>query len=347
MNKIQFQNLPKKEKTDIFQTISSKTNIATYAVEKDWWVVQVLANIFEMEIGQDLVFKGGTSLSKAWNLIDRFSEDVDLAVDRNFFHFDGDLSKKQITELRKTANSYISYTFYPALISKFQEKGLFNVKFEIVEAESSDQDPRIIEVYYPNVIESPGYIQPKIQIEIGCRSLQEPFTLRSFASLVDEHYPDTAFTQPQINIPVVNPERTLLEKIFLLHEEFQRPSEKIRVDRLSRHMYDIYQLSKTEFAEIAINNPTLYETIVNHRYKYARLGGVDYNFHQPKYINPLPLPELSEAWKQDYKTMQQQMIYGDSPAYDVMLQSIKEFVTKINALEWEIQGDFKKLKDNL
>jgi predicted nucleotidyltransferase component of viral defense system len=337
-------NIPAETKINAYIQIAENTGMAPYAVEKDWWVVQTLAIIFEMEIGTHLVFKGGTSLSKAWKLIDRFSEDIDLAVNRNFLGFDGDLSRGQITNLRKAANTYISNTFYPALMAKFRKKGLAEVRFQILKAKTTDQDPRIIEVYYPNVIETPGYIQPRVQIEIGCRSLTEPFSIKSFSSLVDEYYPDTAFGQAPINIPVVNPERTLLEKIFLLHEEFQRPAGKIRVDRLSRHLYDIYQLSKTVFAEEALNNPILYETIVNHRYKFTRIGGVDYNLHQPKHINLIPLPEIIEAWKQDYTTMQEQMIYGDSPSFDKMLESIKKLLSRINALDWVMQGEFLKLK---
>jgi predicted nucleotidyltransferase component of viral defense system len=332
--------IPSETKANAYTQIAEKTGMAPNAVEKDWWVVQTLAIIFEMEIGAHLVFKGGTSLSKAWRLIDRFSEDIDLAVNRIFFGFDEDLSRTQVNNLRKAANTYISDVFYPALIAKFKEKGLVEVAFQIIEAETTDQDPRIIEVYYPNVIPTPGYIQPRVQIEIGCRSLREPFTDKSFLSLVDEHYPAAAFTQASINIPVVNPERTLLEKIFLLHEEFQRPTEKIRVDRLSRHLYDIYQLSKTEFADKAFENPALYETIVNHRYKFTRVGGVDYHLHQPRHINPIPMANLLEAWEKDYATMQEEMIYGDSPSFDEMLASIKEFVTKINDLNWTIKWDF-------
>lgn len=342
MNKINFYTIPKNEKIAIFQQIAEKTGIAPYAVEKDWWVVQTLAMIFEMEIGQHLVFKGGTSLSKAWGLIDRFSEDIDLAVNRKFLGFEGNLTNSQVTTLRKTANNYLTEVFFQVLILKFKEKGYSDVKFEIVEAESTDQDPRIIEIYYPNVILSPGYIKPRVQVEIGCRSLREPYTIKSFYSLVDENYSEADFSQSKINVPVVNPERTFLEKIFLLHEEFQRPNEKIRVDRLSRHLYDIYQLSKTEFASKALVNKELYETIVNHRYKFSRVSGVNYNLHQPKTINPIPLPEFIEAWKQDYKTMQEQMIYGNSPSFEEMIATIKTFVTKLNSLDWEINGAFKK-----
>lgn len=264
MNEDKFYNILKEEKIVIYNEIANKTGMALYAVEKDWWVVQTLSIIFEMEIGKHLVFKGGTSLSKAWKLIDRFSEDVDLAIDRSFFGFNGELSKNQRTNLRRETNKYITEIFYPELKTKFQEKGFVDVEFKIENAVSRDQDPRIIEIYYPNVIESPGYIQSRVQLEIGCRSLREPFSDQRFSSIVDEYYPDAAFAQSYISVPTVNPERTFLEKIFLLHEEFQRPADKMRVDRLSRHLYDIYQLSSTEFARKAINDKELYETIVKH-----------------------------------------------------------------------------------
>jgi hypothetical protein len=288
-----------------------------------------------MEIGKHLVFKGGTSLSKAWGLIERFSEDVDLAVDRSFYGFEGDLSKSQRTKLRKKASTYISDIFYPELKAKFEERGL-DVEIKIIEPISSDQDPRIIEIYYPNVIPTPGYIQPRVQVEIGSRSMREPFTVQSFSSLVDEIYPDKVFTQGAIKIPTVNPERTFLEKIFLLHEEFQRPAEKIRVDRLSRHLYDIYQLSKTEFADKALSNEELYKSIVEHRRVFTKVGGVDYNLHSPKTINPIPNDELLEAWNKDYKTMQEQMIYGDSPIFEDMIEGIKKLKLRINQLDWKI-----------
>jgi len=340
MSKVNFNNIAEEEKKAILQEISNQTGIPAFAVEKDWWVVQSMSVIFEMDISEYLVFKGGTSLSKAWGLIERFSEDIDFAVDRTFFGFKGDLGKYQRTKLRKAASKYISETLFPELIEKFKNRGLTDVDIKIIEPQSSDQDPRIIEIYYPNIIESPGYIKPRVQIEIGSRSMREPFTLRNFSSLIDEYYPNTDFANKEIEIPTVNPERTFLEKIFLLHEEFQRPEEKIRVDRLSRHLYDIYQLSKTEFAVKAIADKQLYETIVRHRQMFTRVGGVNYNLHQPQSINPIPTQNFIDAFKTDYQTMQEQMIYGDSPDFDEMIEAIKLFVQKLNQSNWKMGSVF-------
>ena len=211
---IHFNTLPKNEKDYILQEISNQSKLAVFAVEKDWWVVQTLAVIFEMKVSDYLVFKGGTSLSKAWNLIERFSEDVDLAIDRKFLGFEGELSKKQITALRKAANSYVSEKFYPELQSEFTKRGFENIRWEIIKTTESDQDPVIINLYYPNNIDIPGYIQPRVQIEIGCRSLIEPYSQQSIYSLIDIHYPNAEFSQKASTIATVNPERTFLEKYF-------------------------------------------------------------------------------------------------------------------------------------
>ena len=343
MTTINFLSIPDSDKKVIYQQLSDESKIPPFAVEKDWWVVQVLSAIFEMNVGKHLVFKGGTSLSKAWNLISRFSEDVDLAIDPKFLGFEGELKKKDITALRKAANQYISDTFYQELIQRMAEKGFANVTWDIINTKESDQDPKIILLYYPNVIESVGYIQPKVQIEIGCRSLREPLKLAEFNTLIDEYYPQASFAMPAIQIPTVLPERTFLEKIFLLHEEFSKPTQAIRVERLSRHLYDVYQLSKTLIKQSALNDNELYETIVKHRYNFTRISKVDYNLHQPKTINPIPPDEVIKAWKADYKTMLLEMIFGDAPTFEELIKELKVLRTEINNLNWKMQSEFKIL----
>lgn len=334
-------HIEKQEKIDILNSVSDKTGMPPYAVEKDWWVTQTLRILFEMEVGNHLVFKGGTSLSKGWDLIERFSEDIDLAIDRKFLGFETELSRNKIKKLREATHEYVTTELLTQLKAKYQEKGLDGVEFKTEETIESDQDPTIIEIYYPYVIESPGYIQNRVQIEMGCRSLKEPFKELEIKSLVDEYYPDTPFAMPTFNVPTVLPSRTLLEKIFLLHEEFQKPHDKIRIDRLSRHLYDVFQLSKTDNATAVLKDKELYETIVKHRHKFTRISKIDYNKHQPTELNPYPIDEFNNGWKSDYVTMQEQMIYGDSPSYDEMLEGIKEFVDQLKAVEWKMATKFE------
>jgi hypothetical protein len=343
MQKGNFYTLEVSEKLLIFQDISNRTGMPAFAVEKDWWVTQALRIIFEMEVGQSLVFKGGTSLSKAWKLIQRFSEDVDLAIDRAYLGFEGDLSKNQRTNLRKQAGIYTTEPFCQELEARFIAKGFHDVNLEVVPAEDSDQDPRIILIHYPNLIETPDYVLPRVQIEVGCRSLREPYTIKKFGSLVDEIYEGREFASPLIDVPSVTPERTFLEKLFLLHEEFHRPSEKMRVDRLSRHLYDVHQLANSEIAEKAIHDKDLYETIVNHRFTFSKVGGIDYNSLNPKTLDPMPIQEVIEAWKADYQKMREQMIYEEKPpTFDQLLESIEKLKARLSKLDWEFSLKFSK-----
>lgn len=340
-----FYTLSASEKEAVFQAISTQTGIPAFAVEKDWWVTRTLAVIFQTKIAGHLVFKGGTSLSKAWKLIHRFSEDIDLAIDRSFFGFEGELSKSKRTTLRKEAGAYTTGPFFEELQRRYADQG-FDVALKVVAATDSDQDPRIIEVHYPNIIKTPGYLLPKVQLEIGSRSLREPYTVRTFGSLVDEIYRGRDFAAPLINIPTVDAERTFLEKLFLLHEEFHRPVDKIRVDRLSRHLYDVYHLSRTETAERAVADRELYQTIVSHRFTFSKVGKVDYNLHNPQTLNPIPPAAMMEAWKQDYKKMLEEMIYEENaPSFEELITALNQLKEKLRALEWKFTMEFPPPND--
>ena len=343
MAKIDFYKIDKAEKEAIFNAIATEKGMTPFAVEKDWWVSRTLDIIFQMEIAQHLVFKGGTSLSKAWKLINRFSEDIDLAIDKEFFEgYKGDISRTQINKLRKEAGIYTTGTFFEELQEEFRVKGFNELAFKVIDSGESDQDPRIIEIYYQNIVSQPTeYVLPRVQIEISCRSLREPFTVQNFGSLVDESYVDRDFAEPLFEVPTVNPERTFLEKLFLLHEEFHRPAEKMRVDRLSRHLYDIYHLTKAGIAKKAISDKELYETIVAHRYKFSRVGDVDYNIHNPKTLNPIPIAEKIDEWKTDYSKMKEDMIYEENkPGFEELIKKLNDVRTQLQALDWQFELEF-------
>lgn len=320
-------------KKNIFGEISNKTGLPPAAVEKDWWVVRTLDLIFQMEVGPHTVFKGGTSLSKAWNLIDRFSEDIDLALDKKHLGFAEIRSKSHVTKLREASYQFISEKFYPALIETYKKAG-FDVKLKKEETVAHDQDPIILEVHYESVTEKLNYLPSRVLIEIGSRSLMEPSSQKSFCSLVGEHYPDDRFADTNITIPTVNPEKTFLEKIFLLHENFQLPPEKMNVERLSRHFYDIEKIMDTEYGKKAFENKELYNHIIEHRKIVNPLRGIDYANHTPDKINLIPPDDKLEEWGKDYKQMQDSMIYKESLAFDKLLGRIKVLKDRINKLKF-------------
>ncbi len=323
--------LPDETKIRLFTETSRQIGLpSSSAAEKDWWVVHTLAAIFSMKCANALIFKGGTSLSKGWNLIQRFSEDIDLALDREFLGFTGELSKQGIKKLRKKSYRFITEIFTDELKSKFSEFGFTGVKVKPREVENHDQDPIIVEIYYNKLTETDTYLKPGVLVEVGSRSLKDPFTQRTFGTVVSEVYTDNLFSDKPITIPVVNPERTFLEKIFLLHEEFQKPVDKIRVDRLSRHLYDIEKLCQTEYAKTALQDRELYNTIVKHRMKFTALTGTDYTKHNPATIRFVPPETIIKKWEADYQEMKASMIYGQSLDFNELINRLSELQKRIN-----------------
>jgi hypothetical protein len=321
MNKwIQLSNT---KKIEAINKVALTAGLPVVAVEKDWWVTMLLGALFSCRCTGHIVFKGGTSLSKAWKVIERFSEDIDIAIDRKFFGFDGELSHSRITKLRRASCAYISTELKAELDKKLHERGIEGYQISVRETKDTTQDPQVIEIRYNSIFSANSYIQEKVLIEIGARSLLEPCENVRLCSMIAEVYPQADFADNFIEIPTVVPQRTFLEKAFLLHEEFQKPAENIRIDRMSRHLYDLEKLMNTAFAENALADTELYLAIVNHRKHLTAIKGVDYSTHSPDKINFVPPDTVVSKWKNDYETMLGNMTYGDTLSFDKLLEKIK------------------------
>jgi hypothetical protein len=318
------------EKQVILRKAKEEIKFPLYIIEKDWWVVQTLRLIAQMDVAKHIVFKGGTSLSKAWALIDRFSEDIDLAINREFFGFSGDISRTQVGKLKDASSKYISNDFRVSLQKAFDDAGFKDVRLSVTDEKAPDDDPVKIEVRYPSATQYSDYIQPRVLLEIGSRSMMEPVTVRPFRSMIGQTFPDLPFADEDIQIRCVNPERTFLEKLFLLHEEHQRPKEKMKIKGKSRHFYDIYRIAQTPYADKALSDKELYKSIVAHRERFSKLGGVDYTSHFPPNLNPIPPAELMPEWERDYAEIQGQMIVSDDISFDKIMNAAKNICDKIN-----------------
>ena len=327
--------LPDEAKREFLEKLKISTGFQPYIIEKDWWVVQTLRLIGQMDIAEHMVFRGGTSLSKAWGLINRFSEDIDLSINREFFGFPGDISRTQVRKMKFVSNEYISNDFLSALRKSFDDAGIKDVHLSVVDRRDSDDDPVKIEVVYPAATDYSTYVQPRVLLEVGSRSMMEPATKCSFRSMIGEHFPNQPFADDDVCMPCINPERTVLEKLFLLHEEHQRPIEKMKVDGRSRHFYDIHKIAQTPFFEKAITDKELYKTIVAFRERFTHFSGMDYTLHFPPNLNPIPPLEMMEKWKADYEQVREQMIVGESPEFEELIDEIKRLTERIN------NGDMK------
>lgn len=326
--------LPTERRIDILNQATEFTGLPVVAIEKDWWVTLALNACFSLPYSEHIIFKGGTSLSKAWNLIERFSEDIDLALDRKFLGFEGDISKTQIRKLRTKSCEFISTVFVEDLKKVFTEWNAINECSIIAqEVKDHDKDPQIIEIHYKSVLETSDYLPQKVLIEVGSRSLTEPTAPKAINSILGSQFPDLNFADKPFNIAVVLPQRTFLEKVFLLHEEFSQAPEKIRVHRLTRHLYDLEKLMDTEHGIEALKNTELYNNIVAHREKFNAIRGLDYANHTPDKISIIPPDTIVKQWEQDYQAMTQYMIYGNLLTFDKLINRISELQKRINGIQ--------------
>ncbi|MCB9223195.1 MAG: nucleotidyl transferase AbiEii/AbiGii toxin family protein [Crocinitomicaceae bacterium] len=323
---IKFLEIPDDEKLNIYQDISNKMGVPPETVEKDVWVTLVLKMIFSSELAPHFIFKGGTSLSKAFDLIKRFSEDIDLGIDRRYLGFEGDLSKGKIRKLRRACHSFVSNELMDVLKRQLDEygvdKNLYNLVVE--NTEISDQDPETILVSYKSLYEESkeAYLQPKVKIEVSARSLIEPHQAVDIDSWIDQQYPDAGFTDETFSVTTTDPQKTFLEKLILLHEEFEKDSEKIRHFRMSRHFYDIGQVLKSDFGPAALANKELFESIIEHRKALTPMKNTDYENLTLESINIVPPNEQLENYKSDYKEMLGSMIREETGEFEELLNEI-------------------------
>lgn len=331
--KPEFLQLTQERRKEIINQVSYNTSLPTNAIEKDWWVTQTLKAISLLKDSGKMVFKGGTSLSKGWDLIKRFSEDIDIALDQSLFGISKNPSKQQITKLRVKAGKYISSDFLNEIKIRFSDSGINDeISIKLVEA-GSDTDPRIIEIIYEPLFQQSDYLKPTVKIEIGVRSLIEPNEMRELNSIISSEMKDKISLGEPFSFATVRPEKTFLEKIFLLHEEFKKEIGKTRTDRLSRHLYDLEKMMDTVYGNNAISDISLYKSIVEHREIFNKLSYLEYPIHSPHGITIIPPSEIMNAWENDYRIMRESLIQGDSIEFSELISRITTLQEKVRNIQ--------------
>lgn len=311
------------------------TGLKEKAIEKDWWVTVVLRALFQGQYRDHILFKGGTSLSKCFGLIERFSEDIDLVLKRDLLGYDGTLSKTRIKKLRKAAADFASGELYSSLHTELRNLGvslnLVDIELKPEKDNQSPNDPQIIFVHYPSLYPPVEYIADSVRVELSARSLIDPYTNCSINSILSGVIDPSVLAEIAFDVPAVEPRRTFLEKIFLMHEEFQLTPEEQDSFRKSRHFFDLEKMMDLPFAKDAINDTGLYQTIVDHRQHYNPLPGVDYSLHERASIQILPRKHVIDAYRKDYATMLEQMIYGDPLDFDGLMARIEELESRLHS----------------
>ena len=335
MSKDNFIILPEQTRINAFTETATRKALPAVAVEKDWWVTAVLRALFALPYAEHLSFKGGTSLSKCYNLIERLSEDIDIAVNREKPDFTNTNTKIRNT-LRRAACKFVREELQFDVKNQLEINGistdLFSVNVNITPVTTTD--PEIIEIIYQSLFDDNDYIKPVVKIEVSGRSMSEPLQTVKLQSIVDEVFADMPFKNNPFDVNAVVPQRTFIEKICLLHEEFAKPQEFMRSERMSRHLYDLVRIMDTNIAEEALKDKQLYNSVLEHRRIFIGLNGFDYSTLAPQTINIVPPENIIELWKVDYETMQRTMIYGNSLPFDKLIEKIKQLNKKINEVSW-------------
>lgn len=305
------------ERIQLLDISSAVKALPRLVVEKDWWVVITLKALSMTRYSSLMSFKGGTSLSKGWKLIHRMSEDIDIAIRREGPFAISSTSKNQLAKVRRAARHYVVRELPDELTTALIELGATD--FDIVpETEvirnglsvelRADTHPSVIFVNYKSIVpETSEYVMSRVKIEISCLSMDEPVEKKTVRSFVSESVPDA--DDLSVDFSTVVPNRTFLEKIFLLQEEFQR--QKPRSFRMSRHLYDLERLMDTEYGVAALNDINLYNEIVRHRSVFNHIDEVDYSRHSSDRINFLPPESLMADWRKDYNSLVEHFLYNN------------------------------------
>jgi Nucleotidyl transferase AbiEii toxin, Type IV TA system len=286
--------------------------------------------------GPNLAFRGGTSLSKGWQCIDRFSEDVDLAINRDWVggaetvdlsspipskHQKEKLFKKLRDQCRKTVSEVIA----PLLIrdmSAIVDDANSRVAVESLE---SARDPFVVYVRYPGAGLNPpdAYFQSTVKIELSGRAEGVPVEKREIIPYVHAGFPQLASGQTTV-IPCVRPDRTFWEKAALLHEQNSKTPQTEPANRLSRHLYDLHQLWTVGGLSAATSTADpMFKIVMNHRRSFFPYGQVNHLELKARDLMLRPPPETMATWKADFKKMRS-MFFGDPPSFEQVLETINE-----------------------
>lgn len=324
-----------KNRSELFQgTVKKIQKFNNAIVEKDFWVCLTLDYLFhKCKFKDHFTFKGGTSLSKAWNVIERFSEDIDLILDWQKLGY----SKNEPLESRsktkqekfnenanKKAENFIGTELLETLKSDF--KSILNTEpdFKI-----DKDDKQTILFYYPKQFSSDGIV-PAIRLEIGPLAAWTPSENVEITSYAAEAYPKL-FKEPKTLVRTVTAARTFWEKATILHQLANMPEDKPFKSRYSRHYYDIFRLANSRYKENAFTSKELLEKVAIFKQKFYPCSYAQYDKARIGSLKLEPPPHLIEALKKDYKDMEE-MIYGERPDFSTLLQGIKKLEIEINSL---------------
>ena len=330
-----YLTLPQKEQALILKKLSTNTDIKRDALllEKDIWICWALELLFKMPDRLPMAFKGGTSLSKAFKVINRFSEDVDITIDYQAFNcgdlFANGISKTKLKnislELRSMVTQHIKNILIPYYEKIISEQ--FKENAPIVEM---DDDGETLHLRYPSVIEQKsGYIIDSIRLEFGGRNLTIPNESITITTDISEYVKDLSF--PIAQATVLSPQKTYWEKLTLIHYECNRPTLKDDANRISRHWYDAAMLANHDIGKQAHVNRALLNEVIKIKKTFYDSGFAKYDDCLNGNLRLIPNNDYLKLLKDDFNNMlTNKMFYGNEPDFDYVLDEIRKLEIIVN-----------------
>ncbi len=340
MNKI--ASLSQEERMALFQESANSRGIQPQIIEKDFWVCWTLNKLFELpEVGPHLMFKGGTSLSKVYDVIDRFSEDIDISINREYFGFAGELDPLSIigSNKRKAAVEDLIESCKAkvkgSLLDDLSEAFSASIGGEDWNLAVDNFDEQSLLFEFPQSIETTNtdtlrYVKPIIRIEFGARAEHHPSEIHEIRSYAAEDFPGL-FSEPTCKIKVLAAERTFWEKATILHDQFHRSETDSTAERSSRHYYDLYKLASTEIAVRAKADIDLLSSVVENKITFFPRAASKYTEALEGKLHLSPNPTRLKALRSDYQQMDE-MFFSDPLDLDQILDSLAQLEIELNQL---------------
>ncbi len=331
MNRI--AKLDRREREELFLATAYDIKLPEAMAEKDFWVCWTLGYLFhQCPWAKHIAFKGGTSLSKCFGLIERFSEDIDLILDWRVLGYSAsdpwaERSKTRQDKLNKEMNArtcnFLRDVFLPQLKEDFAQ--LLSEPFKLF---INDDEPQTVCFAYPRIFDDSAIVSV-VRMEIGALAAWTPTQTVTITSYAAERYPQ-AFKTTSTNVLTVLAERTFWEKVTILHKEAFRTNGRFP-SRYSRHYYDLYCMDKSHIKERAYADLPLLERVVAFKARFYPANAARYDLARPGTIRLMPPEDCVPILAEDYEHMKN-MIFGETPNFEEIIDTIRRMEAEINAL---------------
>jgi len=335
-----FAQLPSDQRRPYFEQAAALLGLSAQMIEKDFWVCWSLRRLFSLaEFRGRLTFKGGTSLSKVYRAIDRFSEDVDVAIERKLLGFGGDNDpekgvsgkeqQRRINRLKEACQAAVVDRLQPqlreAIMAALGEQTGWNLSLDL-----ADPDRQTLLFQYPPAITgtlSP-YFATSVKIELGARSDHFPIERATVMPYLAEAIPHS-LSEARVHVRVLTAARTFWEKATILHMLHHQPEDRKIAPRMSRHYYDVFQLSQGDIWEQALDAMDLLERVAVFKGIFFKAAWAKYDQARPGTLRLVPGEQIIGELARDYKAMQP-MFFREPPQLEQILARLPELENRIN-----------------